>query len=65
MSIRGKGGDLALISDQWAGWRLVRHRLYSPEGVEWTVGTLNAWAFERQLLEELMRGRLAANDAHV
>lgn len=48
-------GDLAVISDKWTGWRLVGHKLYSPEGVEWTAGALNAWAFERQLVAEVKR----------
>lgn len=57
-------GELDPISEAWTGWRIVKSSLWSPEGLEWRANTLRAWYVERQLLEELMRGRTVANDAH-
>lgn len=52
-------GDLGAISEAWEGWKIYQGVLYSPEGIAWTCGELNAWQFERQELSELRRERHA------
>jgi hypothetical protein len=47
---------IPLVSSRaWAGWRFAREALVSPEGIGWTPALLNAWHFERQLLQEYRR----------
>lgn len=46
---------LPLDAEPWRGWRLWRGALVSPEGLEYTPGTLRAWQFKQQELETLRR----------
>lgn len=56
LAIRLLQGELGEISPTWRGWRLDGDGyLVSPEGETWTVPRLNAWAYERQILDDLRR----------
>lgn len=46
---------LPLDARDWRGWRFVRGRLVSPEGLSYTPGMLRAWQFKEQELWTLRR----------
>jgi hypothetical protein len=50
-------GDLGKISPMWAGWTLNPDTgvMSAPNGDTWTAGRLQAWTYERQLLDSLKR----------
>lgn len=64
----GAAGELDAIADThgaWAGWRIIRDQLVSPENVVFTPGDLRALPYLWALLAEFRRQRREAADAEI
>jgi len=48
-------GELGVVDDGWRGFRLVRGKLWTPEGAPITPGDIRAIPFRRAQLDELQR----------
>lgn len=46
-------GELPQGGEPWVGWRLVGGQLYDPAGIAHTPGTILAWHWIRQELQDL------------
>lgn len=46
-------GDLSVVHVAWAGWKLWRGLLWSPEGESFTAGEVRAIPYRSQLVSEL------------
>jgi len=49
----GVHGDLAALHEDWAGWKLYRGVLWSPEGESFTPGHVRATRYQLALVREL------------
>jgi len=48
-------GELGAVDSTWAGFRLVRGQLWTPENAPITPGDIRAIPYRRQQLDELQR----------